>query len=54
MSAAGDARAITQLTLRAYVPVSGRETRSNVLDLIDGLLVINAIGALDAVEQAER
>jgi hypothetical protein len=45
---------ITQLTLRAYAQASGREVRSKILDLIDGLLLINAIGALEAVDQAER
>jgi hypothetical protein len=53
-SAAGDAQMITQLTLRAYAQASGREVRSKILDLIDGLLLINAIGALEVVDQAER
>jgi hypothetical protein len=53
-SAAGDAQMITQLTLRAYAQASGREVRSMILDLIDGLLLTNAIGALEAVDQAER
>jgi hypothetical protein len=53
-SAAGDAQMITQLTLRAYAQASGREVRSKILDLIDGLLLVNAIGALEAVDQAER
>lgn len=53
-SAAGDAQLITQLTLRAYAQASGREVRSQILNLIDGLLIINAIGALEAVDQAER
>ena len=53
-SAAGDAQTITQLTLRAYAQASGREVRSQILDLIDGLLLIGAIGALEAVDQAER
>lgn len=53
-SAAGDAQMITQLTLRAYAQASGNELRSDILDLIDGLLLINALGALDAVEQAGR
>jgi hypothetical protein len=45
---------ITQLTLRAYAQASGREVRSMILDLIEGLLLTNAIGALEAVDQAER
>jgi hypothetical protein len=53
-SAAGNAQMITQLTLRAYAQASGREPRSKILDLIDGLLIINAIGAHEAVDQAER
>jgi hypothetical protein len=53
-SAAGDAQMITQLTLRAYAQASGREVRSKILDLIDGLLLINAIGAVEAVDHAER
>ncbi len=53
-AAAGDAQAITQLTLRAYAQAPGRAERSQVLDLIDGLLLIGAIGALEAVDQAER
>jgi hypothetical protein len=53
-SAAGDAQRITQLTLRAYAQASGREVRSKILDLIDGLLLVNALGALEAVDQAER
>jgi hypothetical protein len=53
-SAAGDAQMITQLTLWAYAQASGRGVRSKILDLIDGLLLINAIGALEAVDHAER
>jgi hypothetical protein len=53
-AAAGDAQAITQLTLRAYAQAPGRAERSQILDLIDGLLLIGAIGALEAVDQAER
>jgi hypothetical protein len=53
-SAAGDAQMITQLILRAYAQASDREVRSKILDLIDGLLRIGAVGALEAVDQAER
>jgi hypothetical protein len=53
-SAAGDARHVTQLTLRAYAQASDRDMRRQTLDLIDGLLVINAMGALEAVDQSER
>ena len=53
-SAAGDAGYIAQLTLRAYAQASDRDMRRQDLDLIDGLLIINAMGALEAVDQAER
>ena len=53
-SAAGDAGQVAQLTLRAYAQASDRDMRRQTLDLIDGLLVINAIGTLEAVDQAER
>ena len=53
-SAAGDAGQVTQLTLRAYAQASDGDMRRQTLDLIDGLLVINAMGALEAVDQAER
>lgn len=53
-SAAGEAREVAQLTLRAYAQASDREMRRQTLDLIDGLLVINAMGALEAVDAAER
>jgi hypothetical protein len=53
-AAAGEAQEIVQLTLRAYAQASAQETRSQVLDLIDDLLLINALGALEAVDQAER
>jgi hypothetical protein len=53
-AAAGEAQEIAQLTLRAYAQASAQGTRSQVLDLIDGLLLINALGALEAVDQAER
>lgn len=45
---------ITQLTLRAYAQASGHRVRRKILDLVDGLLLINAIGALEAVDHAER
>lgn len=53
-SAASQAQVISELTLRAYAQSSERELRRQVLDLIDDLLLINALGALEAVEQAER
>ena len=53
-SAAGDAGQVAQLTLRAYAQASNRDMRRQTLDLIDGLLVINAMGTLEAVDAAER
>jgi hypothetical protein len=53
-AAAGEAREVVQLTLRAYAQASDRDMRRQVLDLIDGLLLINAIGALEAVDATER
>jgi len=53
-SAAGEAREIIQLTLRAYAQAAEPDLRRQVLDLIDNLLLIGALGALEAVEQAER
>lgn len=53
-SAAGEAGEIAQLTLRAYAQSPAGDMRRQVLDLIDGLLRVNALGALEAVQQAER
>jgi hypothetical protein len=53
-SAAGDAHQVAQLILRAYAQASDRDRRHQALDLIDGLLVINAMGALEAVDAAGR
>lgn len=53
-SAAGEAQEVIQLTLRAYAQASDQDRRRLVLDLIDDLLRIGAIGALEAVDQAER
>lgn len=53
-AAAGEAQEISQLTLRAYAQASDPTTRRQILDLVDELLLINAIGVGDAVDQAER
>lgn len=53
-SAAGEARDVVQLTLRAYAQASDQDVRHQVLDFIDGLLQFNAFGALEAVDEAER
>jgi hypothetical protein len=53
-SAAGEAQKISQLTLRAYAQASDPAVRRQILDLIDGLLLINAVGVLEAVDLAER
>jgi hypothetical protein len=53
-AAAGEAQEVSQLLLRGYEQASNREVRRQILDLIDGLLLINAVGVLEAVDQAER
>jgi hypothetical protein len=51
---ADEAGEISQLTLRAYAQASDLALRRQILDLIDELLLINAVGVLEAVDQAER
>lgn len=53
-SAAGEAPEVAKLIVRAYAQALDRDMRRRVLDLIDGLLVINAMGTLEAVDAAER
>jgi hypothetical protein len=53
-AAAREAQEVIQLTLRAYAQAADRDRRRLVLDLVDDLLRIGAIGASDAVDQAER
>jgi hypothetical protein len=53
-SAAGEAQEIAELTLRAYAQAADKATRGAILDLVDELLLSGAVGASDAVIQAER
>lgn len=53
-SAAHEAPAIIDLALRAYDQAPDKAPRAQALDLIDELLLINAYGAADAVDAAER
>jgi hypothetical protein len=54
-SAAGHADQVTKLILRAYAQAtSDWNLRSQTLDLIDRLLEVDALGATEAVDQAER
>ncbi|MGW2914144.1 hypothetical protein ACWC9X_27260 [Streptomyces asoensis] len=52
--AAGDARYVGELLIRAYAQASVRTKRASVLDLIDQLLEVGAFGVADLVEKSER
>jgi hypothetical protein len=52
--AAGDARHIAQLLVRAYADAPDAETRARALDLIDEMLRIGAYGVGDVIAAAER
>jgi hypothetical protein len=52
--AAGDAREIGELVLRAYAQASNAAARAVALDMIDGLLLYGAFGVDQLVEAAER
>jgi len=52
--AAGEAREVGELVLRAYAQTSDREGRRRCLDLLDELLLFGAYGVVDLVDQAER
>jgi hypothetical protein len=52
--AAGDARQIGELVLRAYSQAQDAGQRSEILDAVDRLLALNAYGFADAVEQVAR
>jgi HEAT repeat protein len=52
--AAGDAREIGELVLRAYAQASDAAARAVALDMIDGLLLYGAFGVDQLVEAAER
>ncbi|MFI6651735.1 hypothetical protein ACIBI8_29535 [Streptomyces sp. NPDC050529] len=52
--AAGDARYVGELLIRAYAQSTARTKRAKVLDLIDQLLEVGAFGVADLVEKSER
>lgn len=52
--ASGDAREVGQLVFRAYAQASPATRRSEALDLIDQLLMLNAYGVAELVESSER
>lgn len=55
--AAGDARQIGELLLRAYAQAMSRNARrelSEILDLLDQLLALGAYGIADLVGESER
>lgn len=52
--AAGDAREIGELVLRAYAQSSDAAARAVALDMVDGLLLYGAFGVDQLVEAAER
>ncbi|MFF7975393.1 hypothetical protein [Streptomyces sp. NPDC007905] len=52
--AAGDARYVGELLIRAYAQTTVRAKRSRVLDLIDQLLEVGAFGVADLVAKSER
>ncbi|MFE6502399.1 NACHT domain-containing protein [Kitasatospora sp. NPDC057738] len=52
--AAGDARYVGKLLIRAYAQAAMRTKRAKVLDLIDQLLEVGALGVADLVERSER
>ncbi|MFD5847466.1 NACHT domain-containing protein [Streptomyces chartreusis] len=52
--AAGDARYVGELLIRAYAQTTVRAKRSKVLDLIDQLLEVGAFGVADLVAKSER
>jgi hypothetical protein len=53
-SAAGDAREMSRLVLRAYAQAGDAGSRERALDLIDEFLLLGAYGVEDAVREAER
>jgi hypothetical protein len=51
--AAGDASNLGKLVVRAYAQATSPSGRSEALDIIDRLLLLNAFGIADLVEAAE-
>ncbi|MFE7622532.1 hypothetical protein [Streptomyces sp. NPDC057509] len=52
--AAADARHVGELLVRAYAQSTSSESRGQVLDLLDQLLLVGAFGVADLVEKSER
>ncbi|AVT40285.1 ATP-binding protein [Plantactinospora sp. BB1] len=52
--AAGDARRVGKLLVRAYTQAPSKEGRSRALDLLDRLLAIGAYGVADVIRESER
>ncbi|WP_043672803.1 NACHT domain-containing protein [Streptomyces xylophagus] len=52
--AAADARHVGELLIRAYAQSTSSESRGQVLDLVDQLLLVGAFGVADLVEKSER
>ncbi|MFJ9351539.1 hypothetical protein [Streptomyces sp. NPDC101237] len=52
--AAHDARHVGELLVRAYAQSTSGESRGQVLDLLDQLLLVGAFGVGDLVEKSER
>jgi len=52
--AAGDARYISQLVVRGLAQSRNKAHRAELLDVLDGMLLIGAYGVDDAVTEAER
>lgn len=52
--AAGDARHVGELLVRAYTQATSKNNRAAVLDLLDQLLAIGAYGIEDVVRESER
>ena len=53
-SAAGDAREVGELLLRAYAQANSAEARAEVLDLLDALLASGAYGVPELVDAVDR
>ncbi|WP_255345601.1 hypothetical protein [Streptomyces chartreusis] len=51
---AADARQIGRLLVRAYVQASSRRLRSEILDLLDQLLLLGSYGVAEAINDSDR
>ncbi len=52
--AAGDGGKVAELLLRAYAQASDPPARSEILDLIDQLLLLGAYGMEQLIDDAQR